>query len=1320
MSQLYEYIFAQTLGVTSDEQFVDQLTHFAGQLLYILPENWQVIIGTDDLSGIPIFINAVTNEGIWNHPLEEQHRESIEAFRTKLIEILNSPSQISRLNSFSETSIGSDDNSVISQIEKLNISPVDIVFAQLLGVSLEESHATVLIYMARELMYNLPEGWEVQIGESEVGQIPFFYDSINNVSNWSHPFEEACRQAIDLTREKLNEELHSTDDEEEEQELQLQSILALSKDEEDVDKLEDLAFIYALVLGVNSEETIASELVEYAKELMYILPEGWQVLVGESEEYGILPLYLDGSTMQSNWQHPYERIHRKMLNSRREDLLAGDKSVKSEGDGSVESKGNDDIDQPSVTSLAESSYATLLSVAPFIEETNENTKKPKNFIEVPTSSVKVASPSKRQINALQVKSTETADEASDSLPPKPVVAVELLPYPDITAHKKAPALIEKEDEVSPPDPIKIEDITGETNEETTENKILKESLVDSETNSNQEEVNQTEDRSVHDDVSVGSVGDSVSIGETSNATPLPIEASLEERSELLGVLSEKESSKMSIKVSTPATLGTSSSPVPPTKTVGESMMPVTSIIEKKSEKEIFVEVALVLEQICTKVIEQNIPDIGQIETDEESLASNTSRSVEGKEFLKHLDLMSQNSGITDDNLDKYLEDDLKSEGSELQVGGDEALKNFDSFLSTVSSYELLERFSPSKAENGAIPESIESSVSFANLNQSSEVSALDIEVPLPSALSPRAPHSSDSVSKLSVGSGSEPAPYFLSVSNKRSRSGLSMTPTPPPAPMEIISEINTMKGGASVKSTTSKASRRKSVAAFGDMDALQMEMEYGSTGKRKSSVVDGKTGKFHCDTTRLIFLPGDNAIRVKAHFLDVLKSEKVKERRKASYTRMEQQTAGTKSAALNAVITAALDAVNKRKDSMLPQVSKHLLEQRGLNNANTSDFNSLEPVTETLNPVNLKGIKSKKLHALMKPAVDVAPYTNTLTLTPPGGKKEKDLQKLSRGQWFTVGCYKHYGEAVKAREVVVKLVTSDAHGMIMIDERLNIEDHVHMEELNSDKYDTRTTLLTPNYNPERRKHATFDPSLFSQKKNFGFAPTSSLTLIKDDMPLAMSSDIIIGKIKSKSEKKSKLRIRRDLGRMQWVIETDNLEIQKISNRHRKKKGMDGGGGGEIPVRQKKKSKTKGTELLMSKSMNLSNSFSTLNEKNATNILPDLVYSYGTVTSIQGFGTIPLIASATSSFKPPSEIKKPRRLTNKNTRQASDNQFLDLAWTLHDGKKLDDKLEKKREKRKKNENRVSSRELMRQLSVTSISSEKIHFPSIERNNNVSSA
>jgi len=49
------------------------------------------------------------------------------------------------------------------------LNRVETIFAQVLGVNIEEENASVLIDLAGELLHILPSDWELGTVESEVG-----------------------------------------------------------------------------------------------------------------------------------------------------------------------------------------------------------------------------------------------------------------------------------------------------------------------------------------------------------------------------------------------------------------------------------------------------------------------------------------------------------------------------------------------------------------------------------------------------------------------------------------------------------------------------------------------------------------------------------------------------------------------------------------------------------------------------------------------------------------------------------------------------------------------------------------------------------------------------------------------------------------------------------------------------------------------------------------------------------------------------------------------------------------------------------------------
>jgi hypothetical protein len=79
----------------------------------------------------------------------------------------------------------------------------EVIFAESLGISLQEEFALELLELAARALYILPEGWEVEFAESELGTIPFFYDTNTNQSHWVHPYAQDLKLLIEEKRLEL-------------------------------------------------------------------------------------------------------------------------------------------------------------------------------------------------------------------------------------------------------------------------------------------------------------------------------------------------------------------------------------------------------------------------------------------------------------------------------------------------------------------------------------------------------------------------------------------------------------------------------------------------------------------------------------------------------------------------------------------------------------------------------------------------------------------------------------------------------------------------------------------------------------------------------------------------------------------------------------------------------------------------------------------------------------------------------------------------------------------------------------------------------------
>jgi len=80
------------------------------------------------------------------------------------------------------------------------------VFAHYLGINVDTE--LDLMSVAEEAFYDLPEDWEIGIGEEHKG-MPYFYNSKTGTSDWNHPKEEMCFSKVKQAR-RDRESLHTT------------------------------------------------------------------------------------------------------------------------------------------------------------------------------------------------------------------------------------------------------------------------------------------------------------------------------------------------------------------------------------------------------------------------------------------------------------------------------------------------------------------------------------------------------------------------------------------------------------------------------------------------------------------------------------------------------------------------------------------------------------------------------------------------------------------------------------------------------------------------------------------------------------------------------------------------------------------------------------------------------------------------------------------------------------------------------------------------------------------------------------------------------
>lgn len=355
--QMYERVFAQVLGVDDSEEFATELTYYASELLHILPPGWELVIGENDLAGIPMFVYTETQETEWNHPYESEYRRKIQAKRNELYDkyannnasfsnndfnnVANEGSfQMSNFNASSiesnfDQSIGGLDAEAVSEVgfdsaraggsdggvmdPAASLEDHEIVFAQVLGVDLEEKHFLVLAFLAKELMRILPEGWELLTSVSNSGtKVPYYFDPSTRSSHWTHPYENQYKDVIARKRTELQATEPPTP---------LDSARSKASDGSSINSIDRLALIEAMfagALGVNPIEEYASELNDYARELLQMLPPGWEVVVADTgKSTDAFPLFVNNNDGSNTLDHPILAEHTRSIEEMRNALQFG-------------------------------------------------------------------------------------------------------------------------------------------------------------------------------------------------------------------------------------------------------------------------------------------------------------------------------------------------------------------------------------------------------------------------------------------------------------------------------------------------------------------------------------------------------------------------------------------------------------------------------------------------------------------------------------------------------------------------------------------------------------------------------------------------------------------------------------------------------------------------------------------------------------------------------------------------------------------------------------------------------------------------------------
>lgn len=79
-----------------------------------------------------------------------------------------------------------------------------LVLAQYIGVDVESEPE--LLKVAEDALHDLPYGWTVSVAEGENQGIPYYIDSKNDKSSWTHPYQNKYIKLVQTERKRLKVE----------------------------------------------------------------------------------------------------------------------------------------------------------------------------------------------------------------------------------------------------------------------------------------------------------------------------------------------------------------------------------------------------------------------------------------------------------------------------------------------------------------------------------------------------------------------------------------------------------------------------------------------------------------------------------------------------------------------------------------------------------------------------------------------------------------------------------------------------------------------------------------------------------------------------------------------------------------------------------------------------------------------------------------------------------------------------------------------------------------------------------------------------------
>ena len=91
-----------------------------------------------------------------------------------------------------------------AEIEEADFNTAVLVFAHYLGIDLESEKE--LLPIAESALRNLPQGWELGIGDGDNAGIPYFFNESTGESLWKHPKESIYLKKVKEEKKRLQSE----------------------------------------------------------------------------------------------------------------------------------------------------------------------------------------------------------------------------------------------------------------------------------------------------------------------------------------------------------------------------------------------------------------------------------------------------------------------------------------------------------------------------------------------------------------------------------------------------------------------------------------------------------------------------------------------------------------------------------------------------------------------------------------------------------------------------------------------------------------------------------------------------------------------------------------------------------------------------------------------------------------------------------------------------------------------------------------------------------------------------------------------------------